>query len=588
MKEMNYKKFYLFAILMLPLTLVQAQNFDQQYLDSLPEDIREDIINQSNERDESERPVYRNDSSRVNKEEEEAGLLDESRIFGKDFFSSFQSSYMPINEPNFDSDYILDYGDVLKIQLIGQEDSVDEYEISREGYINIPVVGRISISGMSLAYASSLIQERVEKSYIGTKTFTSIENMRDINVIVSGNAFKVGIYTLSGNSNPLQALVAAGGVNEFGSYRNIKVKRNNKIIHILDIYDYLIYGNAEKHIRLQSGDNIFVEKRQNYITVEGAVNRPMIYELKEDENLDVAIFFANGIDVDADLENITLDRIINGNVTRALVNSLVDLSDISSNHKDVLNIRKYKFRDVTINGSVNNPGSYLMNEGETIYDLVIKAGGYSKNAYPFGGVFLNQNAREVNQLANDKLYKDLLTLILNQSSSNPEADLSPIISLASDLKDAEVSGRIQVELNLQKLKNNPSLNTILQDGDEVIIPEIVNHIYIFGEISNQGTVLFNKDEDINYYIDKQGGLLDSADKDAIYVLLPNGESVRLENRKNLFMNYNAPDLNIYPGSVIFIPRRLNSEYLRRQSLQAYASILGNIGVSLASISVLKD
>ena len=585
---MNYKKFYLFAILMLPLTLVQAQNFDQQYLDSLPEDIREDIINQSNERDESERPVYRNDSSRVNKEEEEAGLLDESRIFGKDFFSSFQSSYMPINEPNFDSDYILDYGDVLKIQLIGQEDSVDEYEISREGYINIPVVGRISISGMSLAYASSLIQERVEKSYIGTKTFTSIENMRDINVIVSGNAFKVGIYTLSGNSNPLQALVAAGGVNEFGSYRNIKVKRNNKIIHILDIYDYLIYGNAEKHIRLQSGDNIFVEKRQNYITVEGAVNRPMIYELKEDENLDVAIFFANGIDVDADLENITLDRIINGNVTRALVNSLVDLSDISSNHKDVLNIRKYKFRDVTINGSVNNPGSYLMNEGESIYDLVIKAGGYSKNAYPFGGVFLNQNAREVNQLANDKLYKDLLTLILNQSSSNPEADLSPIISLASDLKDAEVSGRIQVELNLQKLKNNPSLNTILQDGDEVIIPEIVNHIYIFGEISNQGTVLFNKDKDINYYIDKQGGLLDSADKDAIYVLLPNGESLRLENRKNLFMNYNAPDLNIYPGSVIFIPRRLNSEYLRRQSLQAYASILGNIGVSLASISVLKD
>ena len=83
-------------------------------------------------------------------------------------------------------------------------------------------------------------------------------------------------------------------------------------------------------------------------------------------------------------------------------------------------------------------------------------------------------------------------------------------------------------------------------------------------------------------------MLDSADERSIYVLLPNGESVRLKKNKNLFMNNNKDVVNIYPGSVIFIPRKINSEYLRRQSLQAYASILGNIGVSLASISVLKD
>ena len=134
---------------------------------------------------------------------------------------------------------------------------------------------------------------------------------------------------------------------------------------------------------------------------------------------------------------------------------------------------------------------------------------------------------------------------MNQSSSNPEADLTPLVTLASDLRDSEASGRIQVELNLQKLQSNPSLNTILQDGDEVIIPELVNHIYIFGEISNQGTVLFDQDMGVDYYIHKQGGLLESADKNAIYVLLPNGESIRLNNRKNLFMNYNAPEAVSY-------------------------------------------
>lgn len=585
---MKIKKILILA-LFFPSIFLISQELDQKYLDSLPEDMRRDILDQVDERDELDEPVYRNDSSQLKKvPEDEEDSEDKLKVFGEEFFSTYQSTFMPINEPNFDSEYILDYGDVLKIQLIGIKNSNDSYEVLRSGALNIPDIGNIIVSGLSLAQASSLIQAKVESIYVGTEAYTSIENMRDINVLVSGNAFNPGIYTLSGNSNPLQALVVAGGINEFGSFRNILVKRNNKTIQKIDIYEYLIFGNAQKHIRLQSGDLIFVEKRENLVTVDGAVKRPMIYELKKNESLDKSLMFANGLDVDADLDNITLDRIVGGRVTRATVDSIDDLKNVTSNHKDVVNIRRFKFRNVSILGSVNNPGSYLMNEGETVYDLVNKAGGYSKNAYPFGGVFINQNAKEVNELANEKLYKDLLTLIMNQSSSNPEADLTPLISLASDLKDSEVSGRIQVELDLDKLQNNPSLNTILQDGDEVIIPELVNHIYVFGEISNQGTVLFDQEKDINYYINKQGGLLDSADKNAIYILLPNGESIRLQTRKNLFMNYNSSELTIYPGSVIFIPRKINSDYLRRQSLQAYAAILGNIGVSLASISVLKD
>ena len=225
-----------------------SQEFDEKYLESLPENIREDIVNQAKERDELEKPVYRNDSSKVNKEDykQDDKEDDSSKIVWRDFFSTFQSSYMPINEPNFDSEYVLDYGDVLKIQLLGQEDSIDEYQISREGFINIPVAGRLSISGMSLADASLLIQKKIEESYIGTKAFTSIENMRDINVLVTGNAFQPGIYTLSGNSNALQAIVVAGGINEFGSYRDIKVKRNNKIIQIIDVYEYLIFWEMLK------------------------------------------------------------------------------------------------------------------------------------------------------------------------------------------------------------------------------------------------------------------------------------------------------------------------------------------------------
>ena len=294
-----------------------SQDFDEKYLDSLPEDIRKDILEQASERDDIEKPVYRNDTSQLEKEVDDED--DTLKIFGEDFFSSYQTTYMPINEPNFDSEYILDYGDVLNIQLIGFDNSIDTYEISRNGTINIPDIGNINISGLSLAQASTLIQAKVESIYIGTEAYISLENMRDINVLVSGNAFNPGIYTLSGNSNALQALVVAGGINDFGSYRNIKLKRNNKIIQIIDIYDYLIFGNSQKHIRLQSGDLIFVEKKENLVTVDGAVKRPMIYELKKGESLDKSVMFANGLDVDADLENITLDRIVGGRVSRAKV-----------------------------------------------------------------------------------------------------------------------------------------------------------------------------------------------------------------------------------------------------------------------------
>ena len=165
------KKTSLYFLVVFFTSFLLSQNFDENYLQSLPDDIREDIENQINDREESEKPIYRNDSSRTEKLKDEKVESDEPKIFGQDFFTSFQSSYMPINEPNFDSEYILDYGDVLKIQLTGQEESIEEYEISREGYINIPVIGRITLSGMSLAQASSKIQSRVEKSYVGTKTF---------------------------------------------------------------------------------------------------------------------------------------------------------------------------------------------------------------------------------------------------------------------------------------------------------------------------------------------------------------------------------------------------------------------------------
>jgi len=584
----NYMKINKLLLITLLLTTlnISSQEYDEDYLASLPEDVREELLEKAVDKDDFEKPVYSTKISALDKDDDD---FEPRGIFGENFFTSYQSTFMPINEPNFDANYVLDYGDVLKIQLIGQKNSINDYRLKRDGSINLEDVGKISLSGLTLAESIALIKSRLKSVYISSEAFISIENLRDINILVAGNAFKPGIYTMSGNSNPLQALVMAGGINEYGSFREIKVKRNNQVIENIDLYDYLIFGNFNNYQRLQSGDLIFVEKTQNLVTVDGAVKRPMIYELKNSENLGMAINFANGTDIKADLTNITLDRIDNGSINRIEIQKLEDMNDMIPMDQDIINVGAFNFREVTIKGAVNNPGKYLMKEGDGILELINRSGGYTKTAYPFGGIYNNEASKEVAEIAAKKLYNDLVELILNQTASNPESsDVTAILELANTVDDIEPSGRVNVEFDLGKILENPELNTTLQNLDEIIIPEISNYVYIFGEVSNEGTAKFQSGRNFQYYIDKQGGFLNSADIGAVYILQPNGDSIKADIQKNIFMNNPKKVVQIYPGSIIYVPRDIDDGYLRRQSIQAYAAILGNIGVSLASLSVLKD
>jgi protein involved in polysaccharide export with SLBB domain len=144
-----------------------------------------------------------------------------------------------------------------------------------------------------------------------------------------------------------------------------------------------------------------------------------------------------------------------------------------------------------------------------------------------------------------------------------------------------------LNLILKKLESDSSLDILLQDGDKVTIPEFLDHIYVFGEINTEGTIRYKEGADIKFYIDKKGGYNPYANKKNVYVLHPNGETSLISARRNIFMNQGNNDVTIYPGSVIFVPRKA-ARIPFSVAAQAYASILGNIGISLASVSVLKD
>jgi protein involved in polysaccharide export with SLBB domain len=596
-------------VLLLIFPLLQAQELDPNFLNSLPDDIRNDILSKAQDNQESAAPNYRSSefSSKLELEDSvfklkeklednlemlerrlqsDKKIVDDIQVFGSDFFSTFQTSFMPTNEPNPDSSYRLDAGDALKIQMIGQQDIIDTFLVSGDGSINIPDIGKIVVAGLTLNDAISIIKNKVTNIFIGTEAFVTLDGIRDVDILVSGNALNPGVYTLTGNSNILHALTMAGGISEFGSFRNINLIRNGKVVETLDIYDLLIEGKFIPKKRLRSGDIVFVEERKNLVEVSGAVKRPAIYELNDNQSLSQALNYSYGPKITADMRNVYLERILDGVLRIIPIVNISQFENIKPNDGDKIYLREHPFRIATINGAVLKPGSYKMAEGETLQDLIDKAGGFTSNAYPFGAIYENPEALKINNEAKDILYDQFLDNIISMSQQNigENLNLSPIMTLASDIKNSPPNGRIVVDIVNENYGNK--LN--IMDGDSILIPESTNNVYVYGEVSKEGAVNFESNQNLEHYIDKTGGFKQFADFESIYILHPNGETFRFSQKRNIFEREPKNNVTIYPGSVIFVPRKLDDTATRRLATQAYVSILGNIGVALASLSAINN
>jgi protein involved in polysaccharide export with SLBB domain len=151
-----------------------------------------------------------------------------------------------------------------------------------------------------------------------------------------------------------------------------------------------------------------------------------------------------------------------------------------------------------------------------------------------------------------------------------------------------VSGRVRAEFDLDVIKANPSLDTTIDNKDEIIIPIKAEQVYIFGEINQSGAVRYIPSKDINYYISSVGGLLETSDPKNIFVVHPNGELNKLNNFNRLsLLNNRSNDILIYPGSVIYIPREVKS---RDASLIAsiWAPIISSTATSITALSILNN
>lgn len=599
---------YAFFFLLFPDYIsAQEQQLDEDFLKSLPTNIRNDFIKEMEENQAVKDEIYTApktsiDTLESNLEKIQLQLkqiersLDKEKSsnqlerFGPDFFNTYQSTFMPINEPNFSGEYVVDRGDTLKIQMIGTTSGDISAVIQADGSISIPEVAAINVAGLSLKDAGAVIQAALSESYIGIKSYTTLTNMRNINVLVIGNTESPGVYTFTGGSNVLSVLNASGGINKKGSFRSVLVKRNSEVIEEIDLYDVLINGNLKFTHGLRSGDAIIVESKGPEISISGGVTNPGIYEIKKSgESAGEMIKYAGGL-IPGVVEKVVIERKADGE-KKYISLTLSELNDFNVKNGDDIKIPSYDSASnpihmVEISGEVMLPGKYTVNDGETLTNVLKRAGGYTDNAYAYGGVLTRETAKDIERVINERIYQDMIKFIA--TSANAKEIVSgggntlPLI--LSEFKNVVPVGRVTAEFDLTRLKMNKSLDTKLQDGDHIHIPAFSQEIYVLGEVLTPGARLYDPNAKAEDYINKSGGLGIYGDKKRVVIIAPNGDSYLWED--SLFSRRQSK-FDIIPGTVIYIPREIGKMNGLNYA-SAIAPIFSSLALSLASLNSINN
>jgi polysaccharide biosynthesis/export protein len=295
--------------------------------------------------------------------------------FGYDLFEGSPSTFAPVSDIQVPMDYVVGPGDRLNVQLYGNEPAIYTLTVGRDGRINFPKLGPIMVSNMSFDRARAAIEQRVTQQLIGSQVSVTMGDLRSIRVFVLGDAEKPGSYTVSGLSTMTNALFVSGGVKKIGSLRKIELRRNGRLVTVLDLYDLLLHGNTNADQPLMPGDVIFIPPIGDTVSVYGAVRRPAIYELKAEKSVEQVVDIAGGLLPDADGKQAQMERIQPSRL-REMRN--IDLTSIAGRTAELASgdklrvpaIRPTLENSVALSGYVFRPGSFEYHAGLRLSDIL--------------------------------------------------------------------------------------------------------------------------------------------------------------------------------------------------------------------------
>lgn len=495
------------------------------------------------------------------------------KIFGHDIFNKKELSFeTDMNIPAPD-DYQLGAGDLVFIDVSGASQMSFNGEVSPEGVLFVEGYGPITVGGLTLAQANVQAKKVLGRYFAGSKITLTVGQTKNITVNVMGEVNMPGTYTLSAFASVFHALYMAGGANEIGTLRNIKVYRNNRLVSTVDIYDYILNGKLSGNIRLASNDVIVVGPYESLVQIAGKVKRPMYYEMRPTESISTLLKYSGGFTGDAYQDQVRLIRTSSGRKEVFSIDEFqmgtFKLADGDSLFVDSVLDRYANM--VEIKGAVFRPGMYQVGGNvSTVRQLVEQAGGLSEDAFLARAVMHRRKADRtleviqvpIKEIMNHEvpditLKNEDVLFIPSLQDSQDERTLSifgevyypgvygfaenttieDLVLQAGGLKDAASVVKVDVSRRIRDAKAKEASTVVaetftleLKDGfvidgqagfklqpfDEVFVrksPGYVEqkHIIIEGEVAFAGTyTLNNKGERLSDLVKMAGGLTPGA------------------------------------------------------------------------------
>ncbi len=501
--------------------------------DSEVEKMRARIGEEKNDTGRISKLSKRDDREQVNKEEISQGMLqfssesvkkpNENEIFGSSLFyqKDRRLSFEPSLNQATPKSYILGSGDLIYIDIYGQSEQYYEATVNPDGFVLLDNIGPVNVAGKSIEEATGILKNRIGKYYPGLlgnnpNTFLQVTlgNVGTIKVHILSEVRLPGTFTLSAFSTVFNALYAAGGPNENGSMRKIKLVRNNTQIAEIDVYDLLLNGTAQLDLKLQDQDVILVPPYSSHVKIKGEIKRPMIFEVGEDDNLSDLLHYAGGFTDHAFKDRVAISR-ITGNQR--------SVSDVYQNQFDMFILKggdeitvqrildRYSNR-VQIKGAVYREGTFALTDGLTLSQLVKNAEGLRGDAYT---------------------------------------------TQASILRTKDDLGTEMIQVNLQGILDGTSADIPLRREDVVRIASIYDinneeYVQILGEVKKPGVYPYSAEMKVEDLIVMAGGFQESANSQDIEIARRLEDS-DLGTLADIIPTQVNPDLGYNPDSPSLVP-----------------------------------
>lgn len=494
---------------------------------------------------------------------------DESEVFGRNIFNNQMLTFQPNMNMATPTNYRLGAGDEVIIDVWGASQETFTETVSPDGVVTIEGIGPCKIGGMSVGEATAYLRSRLGQFYSGSSIQLSVGGTRSIQVQVMGEVNVPGTYTLSSLSSAFNALYAAGGINDIGTLRDIKVYREGRLISSIDVYDYLLNGNSRGDVRLNDNDIIVVGPYDALVNMRGKVKRPMFYEMKHDESLSTLLRYSGGFTGDAYKKSL---RVIRKNGAEYSIHtvgefdwSTFNVADGDSIFVDSV-VARYS-NMVEVRGAVFHEGMYQMDGNiNTVRELVNAAEGLREDAFTARAVMHRQkedltlevlavniqgvmdgSVPDIPLRKNDVLYipskLDLQgeqTLIINGEVNYPgtyvyadNTSLEDLVLQAGGLTDAASTVKVDVYRrieNPQAMVDDENLTKtftfalkdgfvidgepgfVLQPYDQVVVRKSPSYseqknVYVSGSVNFAGTyAMTNKNYRLSDLVSAAGGL----------------------------------------------------------------------------------